>query len=252
MQLHVFCAACSVISSMCASNACFVLTGCSCRAVSCCAAPDVVLQDVVNEAVKWGGKVLLHQEVGLPAAGGRSTGGLWVFGHGRDCDSCSMCLQCCCRRESCVQLAAARLSHQVLLVCLRPTCCTCDCCCRWWCAGPAADWYSSSSGSRPGVCAVGQHQRGTASTSGCWVLSDPPSRPPGSCSSQAGRCHGLASSSLADNSSSRPPAAAAAAAVQCRLCDSSNSGDADLRQPDPAGGSSSRGGGRDHHRQCSG
>lgn len=31
------------------------------------------LQDVVNEAVKWGGKVLLHQEVGLPA-GGRSTG----------------------------------------------------------------------------------------------------------------------------------------------------------------------------------
>ena len=33
-----------------------------------------IVQDVVNEAVKWGGKVLLHQEVALPAAG-RSTGG---------------------------------------------------------------------------------------------------------------------------------------------------------------------------------
>jgi hypothetical protein len=39
------------------------------------------LQDVVNEAVKWGGKVLLHQEVGLPAAaGGRSTGGHFGLG----------------------------------------------------------------------------------------------------------------------------------------------------------------------------
>lgn len=32
------------------------------------------MQDVINEAVKWGGKVLLHQEVALPATG-RSTGG---------------------------------------------------------------------------------------------------------------------------------------------------------------------------------
>lgn len=35
----------------------------------------LLLQDVINEAAKWGGKVLLHQEVALPAAAGRSTGG---------------------------------------------------------------------------------------------------------------------------------------------------------------------------------
>jgi hypothetical protein len=35
------------------------------------------VQDVVNEAVKWGGKVLLHQEVAIPAAMRSAGAGFW-------------------------------------------------------------------------------------------------------------------------------------------------------------------------------